>query len=80
MHIRIMDTNRAVTYEVLCDVCGQMIDLDEDCDYLLQIKGNQPDIQEALQVCLGDAHETRPAAQTAEKKGTLLNAAGCGLI
>ena len=54
--------------------------LDEDCDYLLQIKGNQPDIQEALQVCLGDAHETRPAAQTVEKKGTLLNAAGCGLI
>ena len=34
MHIRIMDTNRAVTYEVLCDVCGQMIDLDEDCDYM----------------------------------------------
>ena len=44
------------------------------------IKGNQPDIQEALQVCLGDAHETRPAAQTAEKKGTQLNTAGCGLI
>lgn len=54
--------------------------LDEDCDYLLQIKGNQPDIQEALKVCLGDAHETKPAAQTVEKKGTLLNAAGCGLI
>jgi hypothetical protein len=53
---------------------------DEDCDYLLQIKGNQPDIQEALKVCLGDAHETKPAAQTVEKKGTLLNAAGCGLI
>jgi hypothetical protein len=55
--------------------------LDNDCDYLLQIKGNQKDIQEALQVCLGDAHETcSPAAQTLEKKGTPSNAAGCGLI
>lgn len=54
--------------------------LDNDCDYLLQIKGNQKDIQEALEVCLGAAHETRPAAQTVEKKGTLSNAAGCGLI
>jgi hypothetical protein len=54
--------------------------LDNDCDYLLQIKGNQKDIQEALEVCLGAAHETRPAAQTIEKKGTLSNAAGCGLI
>lgn len=55
--------------------------LDNDCDYLLQIKGNQKDIQEALEVCLGDAHESRsPAAQTVEKKGTPSNAAGCGLI
>jgi len=54
---------------------------DEDCDYLLQIKGNQPDIQDALQHCLGDAHETTtPAAQTVEKKGTLWNGVGCGLI
>lgn len=54
--------------------------LDNDCDYLLQIKGNQKDIQEALEVCLGAAHETRPAAQTVEKKGTPSNAVGCGLI
>jgi len=54
--------------------------LEENCDYLLQIKGNQPDIQEALRSCLGDAHERPPAAQTAEKRGLLSIAAGCGLI
>ena len=55
--------------------------LDNDCDYLLQIKGNQKDIQEALEVSLGAAHETRsPAAQTVEKKGPPSNVAGCGLI
>lgn len=54
--------------------------LEENCDYLLQIKGNQPDIQEALRSCLGDAHERPPAAQTAEKRGLRSIAAGCGLI
>ena len=34
MHIRIAEARRGTTYEVLCDVCGEMIDLDEDCDYL----------------------------------------------
>lgn len=34
MHIRINEERRGTTYEVLCDVCGEMIDLDEDCDYL----------------------------------------------
>jgi hypothetical protein len=54
--------------------------LDENCDYLLQIKGNQPDVQDALQHCLGDAHERKPAAETIEKKGTPWIGAGCGLI
>lgn len=55
--------------------------LDNDCDYLVQIKGNQGDIQDTLEHCLGDAHELRPAAaQTSEKKGPRSNAAGCGLI
>jgi hypothetical protein len=54
--------------------------LDENCDYLLQIKGNQPDIQDAVQNCLGTAHERKPAAMTAEKKGTLWIGGGCGLI
>jgi hypothetical protein len=54
--------------------------LDENCDYLLQIKGNQPDIQDAVQHCLGAAHERKPAAQTSEKKGTPWIGGGCGLI
>ena len=39
MHIRISEARRGTTYEVLCDVCGEMIDLDEDCDYLTQRNG-----------------------------------------
>ena len=39
MHIRITETRRSTIYEVLCDICGQAIDLDEDCDYLTQSKG-----------------------------------------
>jgi hypothetical protein len=63
-------TNRPLT-EVL---------LDENCDYLLQIKQNQGDLQEAVVQCLGAAHEHAPAAHTVEKKGMLLNVASCGLI
>jgi len=54
--------------------------LEENCDYLVQIKANQADIQDALQHCLGGAHERKPAAQTTEKKGTRWIAAGYGLI
>lgn len=51
---------------------------EENVNYLLQIKGNQPDIEEAVQHCLGAAHETPPAATTVEKRGDRLNAAVCG--
>jgi hypothetical protein len=54
--------------------------LDQECDYLVQIKANQKDIQDALQHCLGGAHERPPAAETAEKKGTPWIGVGCGLI
>jgi hypothetical protein len=54
--------------------------LDENCDYLVQIKGNQADVKDALKNCLGTAHERKPAAQTAEKKGTPWIGAGYGLI
>jgi hypothetical protein len=54
--------------------------LDENCDYLVQIKGNQADLQDAAKHCLGPAHERPPAAQTAEKKGTASIVVGCGLI
>jgi hypothetical protein len=50
----------------------------ENCDYLLPIKGNQPDVQAALQHCLGSAHERKPAASTCEKKGTPSTAASYG--
>ena len=52
--------------------------VEENCDFLLQIKANQPDIAEALKHCLGDAHERPPAAQTTEKKGMLAIAAAYG--
>ncbi len=52
----------------------------ENCDYLLQIRDNQPDIQDALRHCLGGAHEREPAAKTTEKKGTCSTGGGCGLI
>jgi hypothetical protein len=54
--------------------------LEQNCDYLLQIKGNQGDTLDALRNCLGGAHEREPAAQSIEKKGTSSIAAGCGSI
>lgn len=54
--------------------------LEHNIDYLLQIKGNQGDLEDAVQHCLGDAHERRPAAKTVEKKGASSIAANCGLI
>jgi len=54
--------------------------LAENCDYLLQIKGNQGDTQDTLRHCLGTAHERTPAAETKEKKGMLSIAAASGLI
>jgi hypothetical protein len=54
--------------------------LDENCDYLVQIKGNQADIQDALVNCLGSAHERKPATFTAEKKGTPWIGVSSGLI
>lgn len=52
--------------------------LEFDCDYLVQIKGNQPDARDAVQQCLGQAHERPPAAETIEKKGAVSIAAGSG--
>ena len=43
--------------------------LEENCDYLVQIKANQGDTLDALQACLAGAHERPPAAKTVEKKG-----------
>lgn len=54
--------------------------LDENCDYLVAVKDNQPDVREAVEHCLGGAHERAPAAQTVEKRGTAPIGVGCGLI
>jgi hypothetical protein len=54
--------------------------LDEGCDYLLQIKGNQKDVHEAAEACLGQSHERPAAAQSLEKKGRPTFSANCGLI
>jgi hypothetical protein len=54
--------------------------LAENCDYLVQIKDNQKDVREAVEHCLGDAHERPPAAKTAEKKGIVSIGGSCGLI
>ena len=51
MHIRITDTRRGTTYEVLCDACGQTIDLDEDCDYLTQRNGVRGEANLAHRSC-----------------------------
>ena len=54
--------------------------LDENCDYLVQIKANQKDLRDAAEHCLGDAYIRKPAAQTTEKRGIPSIAAGFGLI
>ena len=51
MHIRITETRGGSIYEVLCDVCGQAIDLDEDCDYLTQMNGVRGEAKLAHSSC-----------------------------
>jgi hypothetical protein len=53
---------------------------DENCEYLVQIKGNQGDIREATELCLGDAHERKPAAETSKKRGLVRIGGDCGWI
>jgi hypothetical protein len=52
--------------------------LSHDCDYLFQVKANQPDMLDALQTSLGAAHEQPPAAETQEKRGLFWIAGGSG--
>ena len=51
MHIRITETRGGSIYEVLCDACGQAIDLDEDCDYLTQSEGGGGEAKLAHSSC-----------------------------
>lgn len=50
----------------------------EGCDYLFQIKANQPDVLEALKLCFAEASQSRPAHQVTEKRGSISKPAGCG--
>jgi hypothetical protein len=51
---------------------------EEGCDYLFQVKSNQPDVLDALTTCFADAALSRPAHQTTEKRGPMSISAGCG--
>lgn len=48
------------------------------CDYLFQVKANQPDVLDALKTCFAAAATTRPAHETTEKRGLVAIAAGFG--
>jgi hypothetical protein len=50
----------------------------EGCDYLFQIKANQPEVLDALKVCFAEASESKPAHEAAEKRGFITKPAGCG--
>ena len=50
----------------------------EDCDYLFQIKANQPDVLDALHACFANAAQLRPAHQVTEKRGEIAKPGGCG--
>ena len=49
-----------------------------NCDYLFQVKANQPDMLDALKTCFAEASSARPAHETAEKKGIAAMPAGFG--
>ena len=48
------------------------------CDYLFQVKANQPDVLGALKACFAESSLTRPAHEMAEKRGGSTKSAGCG--
>jgi len=50
----------------------------EGCDYLFQIKDNQPDVLDALKTCFAQASSSRPAHEVTEKRGALGKSAACG--
>lgn len=41
-----------------------------NCDYLFQVKANQPDVLDALKTCFAAASSARPAHETTEKRGS----------
>ena len=50
----------------------------EGRDYLFQIKANQPEVFNTLQLCFAEAASQRPALETTTKRGVIAKPAGCG--
>jgi hypothetical protein len=48
------------------------------CDYLFQVKANQPDVLEALKAGFAEASDSKVAHEVIEKKGTPWRPADCG--
>jgi len=49
------------------------------CDYLFQVKENQPDLLDALEACFFQDKPVRPACEVSEKRGSAKRPAGFGL-
>lgn len=48
------------------------------CDYLFQVKANQPDLLDALETCFFQTFPVRPAHEVTEKRGSVRRHAGFG--
>ncbi len=48
------------------------------CDYLFQVKANQPDMLDALETCFFQDKPVRPACEITEKRGSIKRPAGFG--
>jgi hypothetical protein len=49
-----------------------------NCDYLFQVKDNQPDVLDALKTCFANVAAVRPAHEVTEKRGANKKPAECG--
>jgi hypothetical protein len=50
------------------------------CDYLFQVKANQPDMLDALETCFSQVSPVRPAHEVTEKRGSIKKRGGFGSI
>lgn len=48
------------------------------CDYLFQVKANQPDLLDALETCFFQISPVRPAHEVTEKRGSIKKRGGFG--
>jgi hypothetical protein len=51
---------------------------DHGCDYLFQVKANQPDMLDALETCFFQETPAKPAHEVTEKRGSIKKRAGFG--